>query len=232
AIEQRPDFEYLTRDVKMTLIDRKGRSRERLAEGRRVDTESERRSMIAFTKPKNIKGTAFLSYEYHEGDAEDDKWLYLPAMRRTRRIAGTDRGEYFLGTDFTYEDLKLEGRLEQRDYAFTLASAADSSGDGTITLQGLPHSGDIAKELGYGRILVDIDPATWNILEWRTFDVSGNALKTTTFSDFVEIDGVSIARTIAVNNHKTSHQTIFEFSNLDAALPIEAGELDHQALGR
>jgi predicted RND superfamily exporter protein len=231
-VVERPDGAHLIRDVKMTLTDRKGRTRERVAKGVRVDTATERRSQIAFTSPSNIKDTAFLSYEYTTAGAADDKWLYLPAMRRTRRISGADRGEYFLGTDFTYEDLQLEGKVAPEDYAYTFASDADAGGSGLITLEGVPKSAELAQQLGYGRVVVDIDPETWVVHEWRVSDPKGNKLKTVTFGKFEQHGEIWIAATINAANHKTGHSTLFEFTNLDFTTPVAAADLDERALGR
>lgn len=228
----RADGAHLVRDVKMTLTDRKGRSRERLAVGVRVDTDTEERSKITFTSPSNIKDTAFLSYDYTEAGAPDDKWLYLPAMRRTRRISGADRGEYFLGTDFTYEDLQLEGKVSPEDYTYTLANSADASSGELIILEGVPKSAEIAKELGYGRVLVDVDPSTWVVHEWRISDPKGKQLKTVTYGNFEQIDDIWIATTISATNHKTGHKTLFEFSNLDFSTKVSPADLDERALGR
>ena len=59
-----------------------------------------------FTYPGDVKGTGFLTWDYDQAGKEDDKWLYLPAMKKTRRISGSSsKTDYFMGTDFTYDDM-------------------------------------------------------------------------------------------------------------------------------
>jgi hypothetical protein len=59
-----------------------------------------------FTYPGAVKGTGFLTWDYDQADKEDDKWLYMPAMKKTRRISGSSsKTDYFMGTDFTYDDM-------------------------------------------------------------------------------------------------------------------------------
>lgn len=59
-----------------------------------------------FEYPGDVKGTGFLTWDYDEPGKDDDKWLYLPAMKKTRRISGSSaRQDYFMGSDFTYDDM-------------------------------------------------------------------------------------------------------------------------------
>lgn len=55
---------------------------------------------MIFREPADVKGTMFLSWEYGAPDRDDDKWLYMPAVKKDRRISGTSRNEYFMGSDF------------------------------------------------------------------------------------------------------------------------------------
>lgn len=104
----------------MTLVDRRGRTRERAlvitglrgGPGRPVPGD---RSLVRFTAPADIRGTGFLVWEHR--DADDERFLYLPALGRVRRIAGSEAQESFVGSDFTYEDI---GGRELDDYTYRL----------------------------------------------------------------------------------------------------------------
>jgi hypothetical protein len=114
--------------VRMRLVDRRGRTRERALEltthegGAAGD-----RILVRFTYPNDIKGTGFLVWE-HPG-AEDERFLYLPSLGRVRRISGEETQESFVGTDFTYEDI---GGREFDDYTYRFAdeNASWTSPDG------------------------------------------------------------------------------------------------------
>jgi len=112
------DGEYVTRHLTMTLIDKRGKKRVRETIGYRKYFGKEKRTILFYKKPTNVKGTAFLTFDYPDATKDDDQWLYLPALRKVRRISAADRGDYFLGTDFTYEDIKLEGKVDPQDYDF------------------------------------------------------------------------------------------------------------------
>jgi hypothetical protein len=109
-------------ELKMRLFDRQQRVRERELTiltmrpgGKNATSGSGDRVLIRFTYPNDIKGTAFLVWEHPEG--EDERFLYLPALGRTRRIAGAEAQDSFVGSDFTYED--ISGR-ELDDYTYSM----------------------------------------------------------------------------------------------------------------
>jgi hypothetical protein len=112
-------------ELKMRLFDRQQRVREReltlltmrlqATAGKNATAGAGDRVLIRFTYPNDIKGTAFLVWEHPEG--EDERFLYLPALGRTRRIAGAETQDSFVGSDFTYED--ISGR-EFDDYTYSM----------------------------------------------------------------------------------------------------------------
>ena len=112
-------------DMQMRMFDKQGRVRERhlMVAGFRGAEKGERadRLLIRFLFPNDIKGTGFLVLE-HPG-ADDERFLYLPALGRVRRIAGEEKQDSFVGSDFTYEDI---GGRELTDYAYAIVDAAAS----------------------------------------------------------------------------------------------------------
>jgi hypothetical protein len=230
-VNERDEGEHVTRDIRMLLTDRKDRVRERHAKGFRLDTADERRALIVFSDPSNIKDTAFLTYDYHEADKDDQQWLYLPSLRKSRRVSGAERGEYFLGTDFTFEDLKMEGRLSVADYDFALVEDPDAEAN-SVTVEGVPKTTAIARELGYGRIRADIDPSNWMILSYKMQDVKGKELKRLRFLEVHEVDGIWTHGVIDIENYKTKHKTRFEFSDINFTEPVNEALLDQRNLKR
>lgn len=104
-VDQRPDGEDRTSILTMTLINKRGSQRVRQVESFAKDYGRDRKSMMLFREPSDVRGASFLSWEYDAPQREDDKWLYLPALKKVRRISGASRNEYFMGTDYTYDDL-------------------------------------------------------------------------------------------------------------------------------
>jgi hypothetical protein len=113
--------------MQMRLFDRQGRARERTlaVNGLRGQGGAGDRVLVRFTYPNDIAGTGFLVWERPGGD--DDRFLYLPALARVRRITGAERQESFVGSDFTYEDI---GGRALDDYTYTLVAENGSSNGG------------------------------------------------------------------------------------------------------
>ena len=105
-------------ELKMRLTDRQGRVRERALTMLRLrgDKGQGDRALIRFTYPNDIRNTAFLVWE-HPG-ADDERFLYLPALGRVRRIAGQEKDESFVGSDLSYEDV---GGRDLADYTYAFA---------------------------------------------------------------------------------------------------------------
>jgi hypothetical protein len=117
-------------DMRMRLFDRQGRVRERvLSIAARKGTGGQGdKTLVRFTYPNDIRGTSFLVWEHD--DASDERFLYLPALGRVRRIAGQEKQESFVGSDLSYEDI---GGRDVADYSYAFASenATWTGPDGT-----------------------------------------------------------------------------------------------------
>ena len=113
--------------MQMRLFDRQGRKRERTLTLLAMEAAPGDRLLMRFTYPNDIAGTSFLVWE--RDGAEDERFLFLPALGRVRRIAGSERQESFVGSDFTYEDI---GGRALEDYTYTLldANATFTGADG------------------------------------------------------------------------------------------------------
>ena len=104
-VDERPNGDNRSAILTMTLEDSRGSRRVREMRSRSMDEGRDVRTLMVFLQPGDVRGTAFLSYDYHELDKEDDKWLWMPALRRIRRISGAARRERFMGSDFSYDDM-------------------------------------------------------------------------------------------------------------------------------
>ena len=229
------DGKHATRNLTMTLIDKRGKKRVRETIGYRKYFGKEKRTILFYKKPTNVKGTAFLTFDYPEAAKDDDQWLYLPALRKVRRISAADRGDYFLGTDFTYEDIKLEGKVDPKDYNFkTIRSEVlvqDSSAPiQTVVIRGTAKNNGIAKELGYGKTEFWVNVDTWLIAKSIYWGAKGKLLKTLIISDVSRIDGILTRHRMTINNHKTGHTSEFLFSNVDYKAPVSDGIFTKRAM--
>ena len=214
-INARDEGEAVSRLLTMQMTDADGKTRIRKTKGFRKYYGAEKRTVIYYLEPRNIKGTAFLTYDYPEAGKDDDQWLYLPALRKVRRISASDRGDYFLGTDFTYEDIKLESRVSLNDYVRKTLGESEIDGFHCLLLESVPVNAEIAEELGYGRIEQWVDDSVWIVRAAKMWDVQGNPLKTVHFKDIRQVQGIWTQHELEVTNHKTGHRTRFVFSDVN-----------------
>ncbi|GAB5450566.1 MAG: outer membrane lipoprotein-sorting protein [Halioglobus sp.] len=220
------------RNIRITMTDRNGKRREQSSVSYRKQYPDSRRTVMFFEQPANIRGTGFLIWDYSEPQADDDQWLYLPALRKARRVSSSDRGGYFLGTDFTYEDMKLDGKLEPLDYNFALLGEERVDGATLIKLDAQARDEEVARELGYSRTVSWIDPANWLLVKAEFYDPSGELLKTLAATDVRMVDGIWTRHVLTMQNHQTGHRTEFRFSDVDYLSPISDNLFSKQILHR
>jgi outer membrane lipoprotein-sorting protein len=219
-VNGRDDGTSLTRTLSITLTDKRGKTRDQVSVAFRKYFDGEKHSAIFYTEPANLKDTAFLTYDYDDYAKSDDQWLYLPELRRVRRISSSNRGDYYLGTDFTYEDMKLDTRLSRADYNWKTTGTEEVNGHKCFVIEGEPKSEEIAKELGYGKYQAWVDPETWLVHQTVVWDENLNQLKTVSWRGWQQVDGLWAVTSMTAENHKTGHTTLFTFSDIDYATEI------------
>ncbi|GAA3614814.1 outer membrane lipoprotein-sorting protein [Flavivirga amylovorans] len=231
-VNERNEGEHLVQDLKMTLINKKGKKQIRDTKSYRKDYDDQRKTILLYSSPSNVKGTAFMSYDYHEAMKDDDQWLYLPALRKTRRISAANRGDYFLGTDFTYEDIKLGTKMSQDDYSYTSIKEADINGHTCILVEAIPKTDKIARELGYKKVHQWIDASIWMVRQSKYWDIAGNELKSTYVKDIKRIQGIWTFQSLEAINHKNGHKTTITFGNSDYKVPVDDDLFSEESLVR
>jgi len=231
-INARDEGISVSRNLTMEMIDRRGKKRVRETRGFRKYFGDEKRTVIFYLKPRNIKKMAFLTYDYAQASRDDDQWLYLPAMRKVRRISASDRGDYFLGTDFTYEDIKKESKVTIEDYVWKTVGEEKIDGHHSYIVEAIPVNDKVAKELGYSKVRSWVDSEIWMVRQSKRWDVHGNALKTIYTRDIRQVQNIWTAHTIEVTNHKTGHKTRFVFSDVDYSSGVKDNIFTQRALRR
>lgn len=218
--------------IEFTLENRQGRSREQEAVILRRYNGDDKKQVLFYREPSNIRGTAFLTYDYADASRDDDQWLYLPAARKTRRISASDRGDYFLGTDLTYEDLKRQNKVSLDDWHFETVGTAQVDDIPVIVVEGTPVSEQVSQELGYSRARWYVDASTATIRKAENWDLQGNRLKTVRFEDLRKVQDIWTVHKILVENHKTGHSTRLKISGVEYGLDIADSAFDERALSR
>ncbi len=211
-----------SRDLTMILTDAKGRSRERKVNQYSInDAEDNRSTIIRFSAPADVKGTSFLAVEHSTRD--DDQWLYLPALRKTRRISSSDITDNFVGSDFTYEDLGTE---DLEDFSYTVLREDTFENASCYVIEAIPITPEKIKETGYSKRILYIRKSEYLAVKVDYFDKKGNHTKTFTITDIRKIPNSDKTRAhiLTMKNLRTKHTTVLRFNNfkinqgLDTAL--------------
>lgn len=206
-VYQRPDGDDRTSTWQMTLIDKRGRQRVREVIFYSKDDGQDTKTLIYFRKPADIKGTGFLSYEYDDPQKDDDRWLYLPALKKVRRISGTSNNDYFMGTDFTYDDM---GKRRVDEDTHQLLREEKKDGNKCWVIESIPKDKDYLYSKRISWIRQD------SLCEARVeyFDRRGSLLKTLTVPEQRKQDGFWTAFKMVMDNTQKNHKTILEITGM------------------
>ncbi|MCR9260667.1 MAG: outer membrane lipoprotein-sorting protein [Pseudomonadaceae bacterium] len=226
AVANRTEAEQTTRTIQMTLTDKRGRVRQRQAVVFRAAGEDTKLTRITYLEPKRVRELTFLSRDHQDLDKSDERWLYIPAAGKTRRIPASDRGDYFLGTDFTFEDMQSDFKFNLADYNFVLLGSEQVDEDMVYIIQGEPVDTSTAKQLGYGGFTARINASTWFPEQIDFVNPKNKALKTIKIDGLRLIDGIWTPSSVQATHHITGHTTQFDYidinHNIDAAVDVFA----------
>jgi len=198
-------FHDAVAEMKMTLVNANGQTRERTMRMKALEGKAGDKSLMEFLTPADVKGTKFLNYEHL--DRDDDQWLYLPALKRVKRIASRNKSGAFMGSEFSYEDLS----------AFNIEKYTYGGEAEKVELDGKPAFKTIRfpkeKDSGYTKQVSWIDPETYVILQVDYYDRKKALLKTARFSDYRKLGSVWRIGKIIMTNHQNDKQTILVWEN-------------------
>jgi len=174
--------------VTMTIMDSKGRERIRqIAQVSKI-TENGRveKKLVRFLAPADVKGTGLLTYDYDKND--DDMWLFMPALRKTRRIISSEKAKSFMGSEFTYADMTPPA-LD--DFTFTLKGSETVDGVDCYVIEMVPVNDDIADENGFSKRISRIAKKDFVMRKIEYYDLDGELEKELIAQDIREIDTVN-----------------------------------------
>jgi outer membrane lipoprotein-sorting protein len=164
---------------------------------RTVREGGEQRYFVFFHRPPDVRDLAFLVWK-HPG-RDDDRWLYVPALKLVRRIAASDKHTSFVGSDFSYED--VSGR-EPEDDGHKLLREEPVAGREAYVVESVPKGpADFSRKLSW------IDKATWLPLKEEYYDRRGDLARAYTAEEVKEIQGFWTAVKRSMRNVQSGHRT-------------------------
>jgi len=223
-IDERNKGKDAVQRMEMTLIDAKGRERRRSLTIIRKEFDGQDRLLLKFTYPNDIKGVSFLVWE-HKGQ-DNERFLYLPALGRIRRIASSEKDENFAGTDFSYEDIsgpKLE------DYHYDLVDdAVLCNSEECYLIASFPKG----TESRFSKILSWVIKDSFFVIKAEYYNKLDRLEKTFNASQISLINDIWTAMEISMENHKTRHKTISYITEINYNIGIPDDNFKKDALER
>ena len=171
--------------IKMTVLGEGGQAREREISmaTKLYDGGKTEKRIYRFLSPADVQGTGILVYDYEA--KPDDVWIYLPALRKTRRVVSNQRSQSFMGSEFSYGDLNIPS-LDDFDY--TLVKEEASGGEPCYVIDLVPKSKEIADAEGYSKKTYWVSKAKMAVVRGLYYDKDGKLLKELIAQDIKLLD--------------------------------------------
>ena len=195
-----------------TLISPKGQERVRKTFGATLleDDGKANKRVIRFLSPSDVRNTSTLLVEHQ--DKDDDIWVYLPAMKKTRRISSDNKKSSFVGTDLSYGDIL--GHKPQ-DWNHTITETTEAQ----LVIESIAKTDQVSKDSGYSKRINWINKTNFVAEKTDFYDRSGKLLKTVENSDIRLVDQANQkwqAMKVEARNHQTGHATRVQFDEYKA----------------
>ncbi|AXT57513.1 outer membrane lipoprotein-sorting protein [Aquimarina sp. MMG015] len=209
-------------NLKMTLKNKNGQTSERLLITRTLEQSDDGdKSMIVFNSPKDVKGTSTLTFTHKIGS--DDQWLFLPSIKRVKRISSNNKSGPFVGSEFAYEDLSSQ-EVEKYSYKFL-----EENGNLLVVEQD-----PVDPKSGYTRRVVTYNKdKAYRLEKVEFYDRKNSLLKTLTYSDYKLYKGKFWrALTLDMVNHQSNKETQLKFSDYNFESELSEDDFTQVALKR
>lgn len=209
----------------MLLTNRHGETSKRQMSLRTLEGKGEGdKTLIVFDQPRDVKGTAFLSYTQKVGP--DDQWLYLPAIRRVKRIASNNKSGPFVGSEFSYEDLSSQ---EVEKYTYKYLGEEEVDGVPCFKVERYP----VDPKSGYTRQIVWVDQERFIAMKLDFYDRKDSLLKTLVFRDYQQYLGKYWrADRMDMKNHQSGKATSLVWRDYVFGNGYEERDFDQRSLQR
>jgi outer membrane lipoprotein-sorting protein len=223
GVFDRNTADNLTAKMMMVIQDKSGRKRERSLKVRSKKFSEGTRLLMKFQSPADVKNTGLLSTDYDSGQKDDDQWLYLPSLRKSTRIASTQKSGSFMGTDFTFADMT---KSDPNDYDFKVVKQSVKVGsDDCWLIESRPKTDKAKRETGYMKSQVWVSKQKMIVVQSKAWVTAGNRIKLLKFEDIQELDGIWVIHKLSATTKKgktTESTTVMIYSDLKINNPSVA----------
>ena len=213
-VYDRPTGNDMTGNLIMTIENSRGNQRVRKIKQFVKTVKNGEKKIMYFLSPADVKNTSFMTWSYDDASKSDDQWIYLPALKKVKRISSDSKGDYFMGSDFTYDDL---GDRHPLDDTHTILREEVINEKETIVIESVPKD----EEYMYARTVTWVVKDSWIGLKKEFYDEDDELLKILTVDDQQSFKDVIILTKVKMKNVQRNQFTIMEFSDvqIDTGIP-------------
>jgi len=194
----------------LTTYDAKGRKRVRQTTSATKIFGETTKTIMKFLSPADVKGTGILIFDHENKD--DDMWIYLPALRKTRRIISSEKSKSFMGSEFSNADMS---RPNLDDFNYKLDGTAQYEGKTCRVIVSTPINDKVADENGYSKKIVLIDKNKYEVYKVEYYDLDGELWKVMNVSDYQDLgNGKVMAKKLVIKNVQNGRHSILAIDKL------------------
>ncbi len=219
-----PTGEDQTSVLTMTLTNKSGQTRVRKIQQYTKQIGDIEKSIMFFLSPADVKNTSFMNWSY-DSDKSDDQWIYLPALKKVKRISSDSKSDYFMGSDFTYDDLgdrKLDADVHK------LLKEETINGKACYVVESVSKDEDYM----YSKTKTWIRKDNFVGMKKEFYDEDAELLKILTLKKVEKISGLWIRTHSEMKNVQKNHKTSMVLSNIKVNSGVPTSKFSERMMTR
>jgi len=224
-VYNRPVGNDQTADLTMTLINSRGEKRIREIKQFTKNSKNIEKKIMFFVSPADVRNTSFMNWSYDDSAKDDDQWIYLPALRKVKRISSDSKSDYFMGSDFTYDDL---GDRHPSEDNHKLLREEIIDGDSCYVVESIPKEEDYM----YSKTITWIVKDKWIGKKKEFYDEDGELLKILSIKKVEKIKDYQVIMLSEMHNVQSGHKTVMELKNVKIDTGISDSKFTERMMKR
>ncbi|MCP3900097.1 MAG: outer membrane lipoprotein-sorting protein, partial [Desulfobacteraceae bacterium] len=195
-------------------VDKNGKERKKLFKSFSKDFGKDEKRIMFIKEPAEIYNTGFLTFDYDDNSKDDDQWLFLPALGKTKRIASQDKSSSFMGSDLNYSDMTSK---DTDDYNYKFIKEMTINKHKVWLIESAPKTKEIEKETGYKKAVLAVRQDNYIVVKAKMWTSEGGYIKYWNIKKIDKIDGVWLAlenHIVKKQGKRVVHQTFMKLGNV------------------
>lgn len=224
-VYNRPTPKDQSSDLTMSLINKQGDSRVRKIKQFLKDYEDSEKKIMFFISPSDVKNTSFMNISYNDATKNDDQWIFLPALKKIKRISSESSSDSFMGSDFTYDDL---GDRRPNEDTHKIIRSEILRDEECFVIESIPKN----EEDSYSKTITWVIKDKWIGLKKEFYDKDEELFKVLTNDSYKKIKDYWIIVTSTMKNVQNDHRTEMKLEDLKLDNGIDDSQFSERMMKR